>query len=134
MCIIFQAGNDGTCCYNNSAGSQNTCTMIGHRSIINSLDIKIHNDSELQAPETPSASEGDSTNPYAGFNSEKLQFLVASSLVEDNQEEQFKAVGGIHGLFSDIQKYVTVIFIFVSTRNYDDANKFYLATIGSNLL
>ena len=43
-------------------------------------------------------------DPYYGYNSEKMQHLVATSKSDDTLEEQYKAVGGPNGLFTDLQR------------------------------
>ena len=44
-------------------------------------------------------------DPYYGYNSDKMQHLVATSKSDDSLEEQFKAVGGPNGLFTDLQRF-----------------------------
>ena len=43
-------------------------------------------------------------DPYYGYNSDKMQHLIATSKSDDTLVEQFKAVGGPNGLFTDIQR------------------------------
>ena len=44
-------------------------------------------------------------DPYYGYNSDKMQHLIATSKSDDTLEEQYKAVGGPNGLFTDIQRF-----------------------------
>jgi hypothetical protein len=43
------------------------------------------------------------TDPFYGYQSDKMQFLVTTSKSVDSLEQMYDAVGGPSGLFTDIQ-------------------------------
>jgi hypothetical protein len=68
--------------------------MIGHTALPRLLGVDKTNEKQTI------------DDPYYGYNSDKMQHLVATSKSDDNLEEQFKAVGGPNGLFTDIQRFL----------------------------
>jgi hypothetical protein len=66
--------------------------MVGHPAIPRLLGVEKYDE------------KANSNDPYYGYNSDKMQHLVASSKSNDTLEEQFKAVGGPNGLFTDLQR------------------------------
>jgi hypothetical protein len=55
-------------------------------------------------------------DPYYGYNSDKMQHLIATSKSDDTLEEQYKAVGGPNGLFTDIQRFESQFYVLIVAR------------------
>jgi hypothetical protein len=90
--LLVQGHNDGSALYKFSKGAINSSTMVGHPALpkllgVNNYDQKCTN-----------------SDPYYGYNSDKMQHLIATSKSEDTLDMQYKAVGGPNGLFTDIQR------------------------------
>ena len=92
--MISKGHNDGSALYKFSKGAINSSTMIGHPALPRLLGVE-------KCDENQTISD-----PYYGYNSDKMQHLIATSKSDDTLEEQFAAVGGPNGLFTDIQRYL----------------------------
>jgi hypothetical protein len=79
--------------YKFSKGAINSATMVGHPIIPKLLGVE-------KCDENTNAAD-----PYYGYNSDKMQHLIATSKSDDTLMEQYKAVGGPNGLFTDIQRF-----------------------------